>query len=119
MARSLTARSTASTKPCRSPLPQTTSAMPSAALASVCDQQPHTALTAPGFSPARRLSAWRDLRPLSAVTAQVLTMTQSALSPSSAGSCPRSCSMVSMAWVSYWLTLQPSVYIMYFMGYLA
>ena len=55
---------------------------------------------------------WADV---SAVTAQEFTMTTSASASSAAGSCPRSRSSVSMAWVSYWLTLQPRVYIIYFM----
>ena len=111
---SSTARSAASTKPRLSPLPQTMSApSASAAPGSVCAQQPHTARTAPGLRSARRRSAWRDFRPLSAVTAQLFTMTMSARSPSRAGSWPRSRRSVSMAWVSYWLTLQPRVVIMY------
>ena len=97
-----TARSSASMKPCRSPLPQTMSAPSSRARpGSTCDQQPQTARTAPGWSSASRRRAWRDLRPLSAVTAQELTMTASALSPAAARSCPRSASSVSIACVSY------------------
>ena len=47
-----------------------------------------------------------------AVTAQVLTITASASSPGAAQTWPRSCKIVSIAWVSYWLTLQPRVVIM-------
>ena len=43
-----------------------------------------------------------------AVTVQVLTM-RTSLSASVAGSWPRPTSCCSMAWVSYWLTLQPRV----------
>ena len=60
---------------------------PSASISSgsTCEKQPHTAVTAPGLSPFRRLIAWRDFLPLSAVTAQVFMITTSA-SPASVGS---------------------------------
>ena len=46
--------------------------------------------------------------------AELLNMTASAISPGAAGSWPCSSSIVSMACVSYWLTLQPRVDIIYF-----
>ena len=94
----------------RSPVPVNTSAPRARASAAwVWDQQPQTATTASGCSRRTRWTICRDFWSLTAVTEQVLMIQASASWPKGATVCPRAWSSRSMAWLSYWFTLQPRV----------